>query len=80
MVSYKKLIKKLENYRIKYQYIDWFKSHLNSWKEYVCYSKGIIPLKEVTCGSPQGSILVSLLSLIFVDDFQHIIKFVNKIQ
>ena len=65
MVSYKTLIKKLEKYGIKHQYRNWFKSYLNSWKQHVCYSKETIPLKEVTCGAPQGSILVPLLSLIF---------------
>ena len=78
MVNYKILINRLEKYGIKYQYIDWFKSYLNSWKQHVCYSKGTIPLKEVTCGSPQGSILVPLLSLIFVDDFQHVTKFCKQ--
>ena len=74
MVNYKILIKKLEKYGIKYQYIDWFKSYLNSWKQYVCYSTGTLPLKGVTC-----SILVPLLSLIFVDDFQHVKNFLNSI-
>ena len=79
MVNYNILIKKLEKYGIKYQYIDWFKSYLNSWKQYVCYSEGIIPLKEVTCGAPQGSVLVPLLYLIFVDDFQNVTNFLNSI-
>ena len=65
---------------MKNQYIDWFKSYLNSWKQYVCYSEGTIPLKEVTCGAPQGSILVPLLSLIFVVDFQHVTNFLNVIK
>ena len=74
MVNYKILIKKLEKYGIKHQHIDWFKSYLNSWKQYVCYSTGTLPLKGVTC-----SILVPLLSLIFVDDFQHVTNFLNSI-
>ena len=52
MVSYKILIKKLEKYGIKHQYIDWFNSYLNSWKQYVCYSEVTIPLKEATRGAP----------------------------
>ena len=35
MVNYKILIKKLEKYGIKHQYIDWLKSYLNFWKHYV---------------------------------------------
>ena len=38
MVSYKILIKKLEKYGIKHQYIDWLKSYLNFWKQYVSSS------------------------------------------
>ena len=79
MVNYEILIKKLEKYGIKHQHIDWFKSCINSWKQYVCYSKGAIPIKEVTCGGPQGSILVPLLSLIFANDFQHVTNFLNSI-
>ena len=78
MLNYETLIKKLEKYGIKYQYIDWFESYVNSWKQYVCYSEGTIRLKKVTSGAPQGSILVPLLSLIFVDDFQHAKKFCKQ--
>ena len=79
IVNYKIMIKKLEKYGIKHQYIDWFNSYLNSWKQYVCYSEVTISLKEATCGAPWGSILVPLLSLIFVDDFQAVANFLNSI-
>ena len=79
MVNYKTLIKKLEKYGIKYQYIDWFKNYLNFWKHYLCYSEENIPLKEVTCGAPLGSMLFPLLSLIFADDFQHVKNFLNSV-
>ena len=39
MVDQKILIKKLGKYGIKRQYIDLFRSYLNSWKHYVRYSK-----------------------------------------
>ena len=39
-VNYKILIRRLEKRGIKHQYIDWVKSYLNSWKQYVCYSGG----------------------------------------
>ena len=79
MVNYKILIKKMKKYGIKYQYIDWFKSYLNSLKQYVCYSEGTIPLQEVTCGAPQGSTLVPLLSLVSADDFQNVTNFLNSV-
>ena len=43
MVNYKILIKKLKKYGIKHQHIDWFKSYLTFWEQYVCYSKGTLP-------------------------------------
>ena len=46
-VNYKKLIRKLETYGIKHQYIDWVKSYLNSWKQYVCYSEGILMISLI---------------------------------
>ena len=60
-VNYKILIRKLEKYGINHQYIDWVKSYLNSWKQYVCYPE------------------VTLLSLIFVGNFQHVTNFLNLI-
>ena len=78
-VDYKILIRKLEKYGIKHQCIDWFKSYLNSWKQYVGYSEEKAPLEEVKCGARESSILGSLLSLIFFTDLQHAKKFLNPI-
>ena len=73
------LIRKLEKYGIYYQYIDCFKSYINRWKQYVCYSEVTIPLKEVTGGVPQNLVLVPLLSLIFADDFQPVKNFLKSV-
>ena len=62
-VNYKILIRKLEKYGIKHQYIDWVKSYLNSWKQYVCYSEGILMISLI-------------LLIIFFDDFTN---FLNSI-
>ena len=78
-MDYKILIRKLEKYGIKHQYIDWFESYLNSWKQYVRYSAATILLEKIKCGVPQGSILGRLLSLMFVSDLQHVTKFLNPI-
>ena len=79
MVDYKILIRKLEKYGIKLQYIEWFKSYLNSWKQYVRYSETITLLEKIKFGVPQNSFLGRLLSLIFADDLQHVTKFLNAI-
>ena len=47
-VNYKILIRRLEKRGIKHQYIDWVKSYLNSWKQYVCYSEGTKDFQHVT--------------------------------
>ena len=46
-VNYKILIRRLEKRGIKHQYIDWVKSYLNSWKQYVCYSEGILMISLI---------------------------------
>ena len=46
-VDCKILIRKLEKHGIKHQYIDWFKSYRNSWKQYVRYTERTTPLQEV---------------------------------
>ena len=66
----------MEKYGRKHQYIDWSKSYLNSWKQYVHCSEATTLFK---CGVPQGLILGPLLSLKLVDDLQYITKFVIPI-
>ena len=67
-VDYKILIRKLEKYGIKHQYIDWFKRCLNYWKQYVCNSEATILLEKIKYRVPQDSVLGRLLSLTFVND------------
>ena len=47
-MGHKPLTKKLEKYGIKHQHIDWFKSYLNSGKQYVHYPEGATLLEEIT--------------------------------
>ena len=60
-VDHKILNKKLIKNGIKHQYIDWFKSYLNSQKQYVRYSEGATLAEVIKCGVPQGSIMGPLL-------------------
>ena len=47
-VGHKALTKKLEKYGIKQQHIDWFKSYLNSGKQYVYYPERATSSEEIT--------------------------------
>ena len=78
-MDHKILIKKLEKYGIKHQYIDWFKSYLNSQKQYVRYSEGATPSAKNKCGVSQSSMLDPLLISIFANDLQHVTKFLDPI-
>ena len=61
-VDYKILIRNLEKYEIKCQYINWFKSYLNFCKQYVRTQKQPHSLKKIICGVPQSSIFGLLFS------------------
>ena len=52
-MDHKILNKQFGKYR-KHHHIDWFKSYLNSRKQYVRYSEGATPSEETKCGVPQG--------------------------
>ena len=43
------------------QLINWFKSYLENWSQYVIYNEKRLDIKDVICGVPQGSILGPLL-------------------
>ena len=47
----------------------WVRSYLTNRTQYICIKNDSITNKQkVTCGVPEGSILGSLLSLIYVND------------
>ena len=68
-VDHQILISKLNNYGVKGKNLSWFKSYLENRKQYLNYSNDVTNLAQIKCGVPQGSILGSLLLLIYVNDF-----------
>ena len=52
------LIQKLEKYGVRGLVLDWFKSYLINRKQYTVISDYQSKLQTVTCGVPQGSVLI----------------------
>ena len=78
-VDHKILTKKLELYGIKVSNLGWFESYLSNRKQFIKYGDKQTNIETITCGIPQGSILGSLLFLIFVNDLHRVTKYLDPI-
>ena len=67
-VDHEILLSKLEYYGVKNNNLKWFKNYLTNRKQSVSYDHNHSNLLSVTCGVPQGSILGSLLFLLYIND------------
>ena len=68
-VCHKTLLKKLYAYGIRGKFFKRFKSYLTNRTQYVQYGNSESETKTITHGVPQGSILRSLLFILYVNDF-----------
>ena len=78
-VDHNLLLNKLSYYGVRGIARDWFSSYLNNRTQYVNLNGTKSDLKRITCGVPQGSILGSLLFIIFINDIvkcSDILKFI----
>ena len=67
-VDHQILIKKLQYYGIECTALEWFKSYLSNRKQYISSQDISESCLDIIRGVPQGSILGSLLFLIYVND------------
>ena len=65
-VSHTILLKKLELYGTGGTALDWFKSYLLNRQQHYIVEGNISKPQPVSCGVPQGSILGTLLFLIYI--------------
>ena len=65
------LLKKLENSGIRGIIQKWFLSYLSNRKQYVSIGNAISQQEPITCKVPQGSVLGSLLFLLYINDFNN---------
>ena len=73
-VDHKILLEKLGKYGIRELSGDWFKSYLESRRQYCAASGYESRPRTVTCGIPQGSCLGPLLFIIYLNDFEKCLK------
>ena len=62
------LLKKLEYYGIRNNSLKWFENYFHKRQQYLYADDITTNLQYIRCGIPQGSILGSLLFLIYVND------------
>ena len=78
-VDHKILTKKIELYRIKGCNLGWFDSYLSNRKQFIIYGDKQTNIETISCLVLQGSILGSLLLLIFVNDLHKVTKYLDPI-
>ena len=73
-VNHDILFRKLEWHGIRGIALDWFKSYLTGGTQFVTYNGVSSTPQTIKCDVSQGSILGSLLSLIYINDLANICK------
>ena len=68
VVNHEILLCKLLSYGVRPNALSWFKTYLSHRKHYVCYGEANSDTRGNNSGVTQGSVLGSLLFLLFVND------------
>ena len=78
-IGHSVLMQKLPNYGVKDKELELFNGYLFNRKNYVCVDRNISSPEPVYCAVPQGSILGSLLFIIFINDLSDNIEYASII-
>ena len=81
IVNHSKLLKKLELYGVTDQNHSWIKNYLSNRKQFIqINNEENTEVETITCGVPQGSILVPLLFLLHLNDLKNASNLLDPIK
>ena len=75
LIDHNILLYKLPYFGIRGVALDWFNSYLQNRSQYTRYNNFDSSLSKVECGIPQGSMLGSLLFLLYINDLCYVTSF-----
>ena len=73
------LLSKLSIYGIKNRDLSWFSSYLFDRKQFLIYNGQSSEMQPITCGVPQGSILVPLMFTVLSNDIDTNLKLCDMV-
>jgi hypothetical protein len=78
-IDHKILLRKLEWYGIRGVALEWFRSYLDTRKQYVQYKNSKSSTETIPCGVPQGSVLGPLLFIVYTNDLPNCLNYSKTI-
>ena len=74
-IDHKILLQKLDHYGIRGIALEWFSSYLSGRSQFVDFNGTSSRHMNLNCGVPQGSVVGSLLFIIYTNDLHNALKF-----